>query len=278
MSEDTGRYSVSGGTQSIERAALLLRLIADNNRTGLRLVDLYQTAGLQRPTAHRILQSLTSERLVKQDSKTRRYFLGPQLYEMGLAAAPKAPLHDICHRHLQVLADRSGDTVFLTERSRFDGVCTDRVEGAYPIKVFALDIGRRRPLNVGAGSLAILSALSDVEVDRIFSANLERTSERYSDYSEQLQRECVEAGRQKGYVLHDILGVPGVRAIGVPIRNAEGQPVAGISISTLVSRLEGERVRQLASYLFEAQRAIEPEVIAFSMEANRLRGRAFVDD
>src|ERR1700712_568460 len=97
----------SSGTQSIQRAALLLRLLASHHRTGLRLVELYRKAELERPTAHRILHGLVAERLVMQDQASKRYFLGPLLYEIGLAAAPRSPLRDICHRHLVDLAERT---------------------------------------------------------------------------------------------------------------------------------------------------------------------------
>ena len=59
------------------------------------------------------------------------------------------------------LAERTQDTVFLSARDRDEAVCLERVIGDYPIKTLTLSIGDRRPLGVGAGSLALLSALSD---------------------------------------------------------------------------------------------------------------------
>ncbi len=260
--DETNIVAGLSGTQSIQRAALLLRLLATHNRSGMRLVDLYRTACLERPTAHRILQSLVTERLVKQDAKTRRYHLGSLVYEMGLAATPRTALRDICHWHLLNIANRSGDTVFLTERSGFDGVCIDRAEGAFPVKVFVLDLGRRRPLNIGAGSLAILSALPDIEIDRICAVNRERTLQQYPQYSEAKVRDIISLTRQRGYALHDVLEAPGVRAIAVALHDARRQPIAALSISTLSSRLDRDRVPELAAYLMDAAKAIEPQAVA----------------
>src|SRR5690606_23278869 len=39
-------------TQSLQRAVALLRIIAFNNRSGSRLVELYRRTGLERPTVH----------------------------------------------------------------------------------------------------------------------------------------------------------------------------------------------------------------------------------
>jgi DNA-binding MarR family transcriptional regulator len=48
------------GTQSIERALLLLREIAAHNRAGSRLLDLATRTNLQRPTVHRMLKCLAT--------------------------------------------------------------------------------------------------------------------------------------------------------------------------------------------------------------------------
>lgn len=245
------------GTQVIQRAAALLKSISAKNRIGARLVDLCEDAALERPTAHRILQGLVAERLVRQDEKSKRYFLGSLIYEIGLAAAPRTGLRDICHPHLQTIANQSGDTVFLTVRSGFDGVCVDRAEGAFPIKVFVLDIGRRRPLNVGGGALAIFSYMPDDEIDRIFKVNRERTLEKYPKYSESLVRKNIAKARTLSYVVSEVIEVPGVRTVAVPIRDASGQPIAGISVATLAQRLEKDRVEMVVSYIKEAVKAIE---------------------
>jgi DNA-binding IclR family transcriptional regulator len=255
MDETTLACGLSG-TQSIQRAATLLKLLASHDREGMRLVDLHRGAGLERPTAHRILQSLVSERLVRQDTKSRRYFLGSLVHEMGLAATPRSALRDICHWHLLHIASRSGDTAFLTERSGLDGVCIDRAEGAFPVKTVVLQPGSRRPLNVGAGALAILAGLPDDEIDRICAANRERTLQAYPRYREARAREEIALARQRGYTLHDVLSAPGLRAIAVALHDAQGRPIAALSISSLSSRLERDRAAELAAYLADAARAI----------------------
>src|ERR687892_968306 len=173
-SEESLRLS---GTQSIERALTLMREFAVHNRKGSRLLALASRTGLQRPTVHRMLKCLTMEDMVQQDPDTHRYFLGPMVFELGLTAAPRFNLREICHPAMNRIAEATGDTVFLTQRSGLDSVCVDRHEGTFPIKTFTLEIGMRRPLGVGTGSLAILSALPDEEVRHIVTANAPRLPE-----------------------------------------------------------------------------------------------------
>jgi len=250
------------GTQAIQRCAALLRLITTFNRNGMRLVDLYSNAGLTRPTAHRLLQALVAEGFVRQDDRSKRYFLGSLTYEMGVAAA--APytydLRDTCVPYLRQVADATGDTVFLTVRSGLDGVCIARAEGAFPIKVFVLDVGRRRPLNIGGGAAAILSALPDDEIRRICLANKERTERDYPRYDwDELQRRIARA-REQGYLENEVLEVESVRSIAVPILDPHGRPLGAVSISALSSRLRGQALADKVGELQRAVRAIEAKL------------------
>lgn len=250
----------ANGTQTVQRAALLLRKLTSHNRVGLRLVDLSIAAQLERPTAHRILQGLIAEEMVIQDRNTKRYHLGPALYEMGLAAAPRYQLRDICQLHLEGVAMTTGDTAFLTVRSGFDAVCLDRKEGDFPIKAFVLDVGRHRPLGVGAGSLAFMSALPDDEVRRILSANDQRQA--YSKETvtvTQLKARIAET-RKNGFARSSPIQVAGIKAIGVAILNAAAQPVGALSVSAVSSRLTGEREQEVLAVLRQAVANIEAAV------------------
>lgn len=260
MTESDQRQDRSG-TQAIQRCAALLRLITTYNRNGMRLVDLYRSTGLTRPTAHRLLQALVAEGFVRQDER-KRYFLGSLTYEMGVAAA--APhtydLRDICQSHLREVADATGDTVFLTIRSGFDGVCIARVEGAFPIKVFVLDVGRRRPLNIGAGALAILAQLPDDEIQRIYLANRERLQRDYPRFDAELMWRQIGLSRKQGYLENSVLEVDAVSSIAVAIMDPHGRPAGAISISALHDRLRGHALHEKVKVIQTAVSAIQEKL------------------
>lgn len=244
------------GTQSIQRAALLLREIAAHNRFGLRLVDLATRSNLERPTVHRILKSLVAENMVAQSRENRRYFLGQALFEFGLAAAQDFSLRDLCQASLNRIAEKTGDTVFLTLRNSTEAVCIDRKDGAYPIKVFTLNIGDRRPLGVGAGGLAILAALSPQQIQEIVSDNTPRL-DNHGGLSAPALMTHVRQTQELGYSLHDVRSVYGVKAVGVAIRNKTGEPFAALSISALADRMNGKRCKELVALLKSEARVIE---------------------
>ena len=253
--DEAGRLS---GTQSIERALTLMREIAAHNRTGSRLLDLASRTGLQRPTVHRMLKCLTLENMVQQDPDSHRYYLGPMVFELGLTAAPRFNLREICHPSMNRIAEATGDTVFLTQRSGLDSVCVDRQEGTYPIKTFTLEIGMRRPLGVGTGSLAILSALSDEEVRHVVNSNAPRLPE-YGLTPSSLFAQ-VKRAQKLGYAVREMPTLAGVRSIGQALHNQSGIAFAALSISAISSRMSEKRVVELAGMLKNEMRLVEKQV------------------
>ncbi len=236
------------GTQSIERAAHLLRIIASHNSAGLRLVDISKQATLERPTAHRILKCLMVEGLVRQNPETHRYFLGHLIFELGLAASSSFNLRDICHPSLVRLAEKSGDTVFLTIRSGADSVCIDRVEGSFPIKTLTLEVGTRRPLGVGAGGLALLMKLPEQAQQEIVSANALRLAA-YNNLTVPAVMKLLKRCRELGFALNDAQVTPGSTSVGLPIRSRSGEPILAISVGAISSRMTEDRQKELVSML-----------------------------
>ena len=244
------------GTQTIQRASLLMRLLASRSRGGLRLADVVRDSGLEHPTAHRLLKGLMAEGLVVQDAGSRRYLLGPLVYELGLAAAPQFSLPDICRPSLQRIAEKTGDTVFLTARSGNDSVCIDRREGSFPIKTFTLEVGARRPLGAGAGGLALLMLLPEQAVDEIVRANAARFGS-YNNLTVPLLLKALKRSRALGYALNDIHNTTGATTLSLPIVNRYGDPFAAISIGAISSRMTDERQKELVPILRKEVRVIE---------------------
>jgi DNA-binding IclR family transcriptional regulator len=246
------------GTQSIERALTLLREIAAHNRNGSRLLDLATRTALQRPTVHRMLKCLAAENMVQQDLDSHRYFLGPMVFELGLTAAPRFNLREICHPALTRIAETTGDTAFLKQRSGLDALCLDRREGGFPIKTFTLEIGMRRPLGVGIGSLAILSALPDEDIRHIIANNAPRLPE-YGLSPTSLASQ-VKKAQKLGYAVRETPSLAGVRSIGQALHNRGGVPFAALSISAISSRMTEKRVAELAVLLKNEARLIEKQL------------------
>lgn len=226
------------GTQSIGRAASLLRLIAstEGRDGGFSLGDLAEQSRLEKPTVHRILRRLVEENMLVQDPAARTYHLGPLLYELGLAAKPPIPARQWCSEALAELARLTGDSTFLIGRSGHDSVCLDRREGHFPIKVLVLGVGQRRPLGAGAGSIALMSLQPDDDIHRSLVHNADRLRARGEPSPDALMT-VVQQARKQGFASKDAPDLP-VRTLSMAVADHYGNGICAISVTSLASRME----------------------------------------
>ncbi|WP_457093873.1 IclR family transcriptional regulator [Microvirga sp. P5_D2] len=241
--------AAAGGAQSIDRAATLLLLVGRAGPHGARLSELVEQCDLSKPTVRRMLLALVRAGLLDQDPETRRYYIGPEIYVLGNIASTRFGIHPISLRSLVRLSQETGDTAFLSVPRGVYSICVHREEGPYPIRIHALHAGDRHPLGVGAGSLALLSALPDHEVEEVLAANAEVLAEKYPRHAPSALRMLVQEARTKGYALNPGLILSGSWGVGVSIRGADGRPAGALSIAAIESRLSETRQREIASLL-----------------------------
>jgi hypothetical protein len=75
------------GTQSIERAFDILRVVAAGPAGGMRLKDIAEETGLYGPTAHRILTTLQTGGLIERRRDSALYVIGSELALLGLGSS-----------------------------------------------------------------------------------------------------------------------------------------------------------------------------------------------
>ena len=249
--------AAAGGAQSIDRAATLLLLVGRAGPSGARLSELVEQCDLSKPTVRRMLLALVRAGLLDQDPETRRYYIGPEIYVLGMLASTRFGIHPISLRSLVRLSQETGDTAFLSVPRGVYSICVHREEGPYPIRVHALHAGDRHPLGVGAGSLALLSALPDHEVEEVLATNADVLAEKYPNHPPSVLRSLVQETRVNGYALNPGLLLPSSWGVGVPIRGADGRPIGALSIAAIESRLSEARQREIASLLMKEATWIE---------------------
>jgi len=257
--DQIGGSAAAAGTQSIERAVRVLREIAAHGPLGMRATEIAARLGLERPTAYRIVKGLVAQRMLVQDTPGKRFRLGHLVYELGLAAEPGANLRTICRPVLKELAEATGDCVFLVVRSGLESVCLDREAGTFPVRVLTLDIGVRRPLGLGAGSLALLLTMPDAEIEHVIATNGPRYSE-YGRLTPERLKKAIVRSRAAGFAVNDEDVIEGVSALGLAIRPMKGgSSFAALSISGLTSRFSGRRTKVMRQ-LRKAVRTLEREL------------------
>lgn len=222
--------------QSLGRAIELLRLISAEHTSGARLSDLVAASGLPQPTVHRLLRQMVEGGLVMQDAQ-RRYRLGHFAYELGLVASTHFHLRDQCAPHLGRISAETGDTAFLMVRSGADSFCLDRQSGSFPIQVLTVQVGKRRPLGIGGGGLALLSFMPREDLPGVLD-RIEPHLTPYGGLTRRILLGLVEEARAQGYARITDYAVAGVTSVGVPIRDRGGAVAGAISVSAMTARMQ----------------------------------------
>lgn len=237
------RGRVRTGTQSVERAFAILKVVGGANTNGVTLAAMVKAVGLNRTTTYRMLKCLIQEGAVRLDAESSKYFLGPLALEFGLSARHQLQFKVLLAGTLTRIAEATGDTVFLLLRSENDSVCVDRRLGAYPVKTLVVDVGTRRPLGVGAAGIAILQAMPDDQVQEIIRKNADRFP--LFDTTAHSVFKAARVARSAGYVSARVHGVEGVKAIAAPITDPQGHAVAAVAVAAIDQRMSRSRQAEL---------------------------------
>lgn len=223
----------------------ILRVMSDGSQ--VRLTDIAAAADLDKATALRLLDVLVRDGFVERNPRTKHFTLGPELMLLGVAALKRFDPRPLVRPSLMRLTGASEDSVVLSIPSGCESLCIDVEEGSYPIRANYLRVGSRRPLGVGAGSLALLAWMPEAERDAVLDVMASQLG-RYPRITPALLQERIEQARERGYALLLDVVVERMGGIAMPILDVDGRPVAAISIAALNDRIL-DREAELAQAL-----------------------------
>src|SRR5215471_15605950 len=204
-----------GPIQSIERAAAILRLLADGSRR-LGVSEIADSLGLARGTAHGILRTLQGVGFVEQDRATGKYQLGAALLHLGTSYLDVNELRSRAINWADALAARSGEAVRIGAPLEGSVLVVHHVFRPDD-SLQTLDVGSLLPLHASALGKVLLAY--DVEL-----ATLLQREETLAAYTRRtivvpkvLARALTEV-RDRGWAADTEEATPGQAGIAAPIR------------------------------------------------------------
>ena len=239
--------------RALRRGLALLDTLLRAGDAGLRVVDLCQASGLQRATVHRLLGTLLETGHVQRADRFRYTAAARR------EPAPAAP-SDLAQRIAPVLARVSkgcGDAAFAVVREGHSAWCIARHVGTYPVQILSVQVGARQPLGVGASGLALLAALPDDEAEAAINAHGVVLT-RYGGMTPERLGMLVRSTRERGWSVVGNHAVQGALGVGRAVRDAEGRPIAGISVAASTERMTKQRQRWIAGLMKDALAAAGP--------------------
>jgi IclR family KDG regulon transcriptional repressor len=225
--------------QSIERGSIILDVLSEYPQ-GLSLGHLSSETGLNKGTVHRLLSSLVFLDYARQDTETKKYSLGFKLVELGNRLLSQIDLRTEARPFLVELAEHTKETVHLVILDRFEVLYIDKVEACVQptgLRMVSM-LGSRIPAHCSAVGKVLLAALPEENVKEMAKKRglPQRTKNTITDLAKLLEH--LNLVKKNGYALDDEENEIGVRCVGAPVHNQQGDVTAAISISVPAIRIE----------------------------------------
>jgi IclR family transcriptional regulator, acetate operon repressor len=213
-----------GGVQSLERAFLILELMADDGGE-VALSRLAVESGLPLSTIHRLVRTLVARGYVRQ-LPSRRYVLGPRLIHLGESSS--RTMGSWARPHLSALVDSTGETANLAMLDGDKVVYVAQVPSRHSMRMFT-EVGRRVHLHCTGVGKALLAQLPEDTARELLERGgmPPRTVKTVTDVDELLAQLPQIAAQ--GYALDDGEQEIGVRCIAVAVPG--GPAATAISVS-----------------------------------------------
>lgn len=218
----------SGVVQSVARAFAILELF-DAHTTTLTAVEIAERTGLNRATAHRFCQTLTTLGYL-QDVGHRQLSPGPKALSLAQSALASWSLPELARPHLVHLQEQTGEAVNLA--------VLDGTEVVYVVRLLAdhlialrLGVGSRLPAYATSLGRAILAFSPTAEVEDVLRrSDLRPLTPHTITEPEELRAELARI-HQRGYALNDQELSLGLRGIAAPVLGARGTAIAAVNVS-----------------------------------------------
>jgi len=217
------------------------------NKPELTVAEIADKLDIPKPTVYRILSCLTKSGLIEKKPERGTYVIGRSLYTLGSLYLSTNDLYKAAEPVIQATNDITGEVTnvaILDDKGYITMLL--REESKYPLR-HVVHVGSTSPAYAHASGKALLSALTDEEIDRLYpEERLKQLTSKTVATKTELKSE-LEWIRKDGVAFNSEQAFEGVEAVASVIRNASGNVIAATAIAAPVVRINGIKRQKFAS-------------------------------
>ena len=225
--------------ESIARGFDVLKAF-DRSRPSMSLSEVAAATDLARPTARRILRTLTMLGYVR--ASNGGFELTPRVLELGVTYVQSLGLWDVARPHLEDLVAKTHESSSVAQLDGSDIVYVARV--AVPkIIALAVHIGTRFPAPATSLGKVLLAGLEPDALDKALAEpSRAGVAPRWQPDRAELETVLREV-RAQGWALTDEQLASGIRSVAAPVRDGSGRVVAAVNVTVHAAETPVERLR-----------------------------------
>ena len=262
VNDETTQRSHAGDPNfmtSLERGLQVIRAFSEHRRN-LTISQISQTTGLSRAAVRRCLYTLHKLGYVAEDDK--RFSLKPLVLTLGQSFLSSTPLAVVAQPYLDQVSDRLRESCSVAVLDGDDIVYICRSAETRIMSINLL-VGTRLPAYCTSMGQVMLAQLAPAALEAYLGrVRLVARTERTVTSVPKL-RKLLKAVRESGHALLDQELEVGLRSIAVPVRDARGNVVAAMNVSTHAARVSlDEMHRRFLPVLSESARSLGAVLVA----------------
>lgn len=227
---------VANGPRSLVRVLQIFETLT-RHAEGLTLTELGVALSSPKSSLLALLRPLVASRYLSLQGN--QYQLGPAIFQLSMNVLAGRSYASLARVFLEELADRSGESVYLTaiDRSQRMVIYTDVIESRQAVR-YAVGAGATRPLYVSAAGRALLAFQEDPWV-KSFLANAPYVSPVKSKKITASQLgEDLKRVREEGVAVSLSEAVEGAAGVAAPILETHGCATHALLIAAPLERMK----------------------------------------
>ena len=235
-------------SQTVLKALDILECVALAEQP-LSAAEVAKLCDLSRPTAYRLIRTLTTRGYVTEDDDTH-YRLGTQTLSLSQNVLESLDLPELAQSYLRQLSDITNETAYLSILDNDEILYIGKAESSQSVRTNT-KIGSRNRLHCTFMGKAILAFLPESnQRELIERMELIRNTSTTITNKDALIEE-IETIRTQKYSIDNEESEEGVRCLGAPIFDHNGNVLAAISVSGPAYRLSVSRLSALSSLVID---------------------------
>lgn len=235
--KEKGYYTIQSVAHALD---ILEQYQGDVDELGV--TELGNRLKLHKNNVFRLLATLEVRGYIEQNKATEKYRLGLKSLELGQAFLKHMGLLRQARPILKGLVDSCNETAYVSIIRDRMAVYLDAVESNQTVRVVSR-VGHRIPVYCTAAGKVQIAFESEEELDRILPKELTKYTDNTLTDRKKLIEHLKEVTR-KGYAIDNEEYDPGVKCVGVPVRDYTKRVVGGLSISGPAYRLTPARIEK----------------------------------
>lgn len=213
-------------------------------------------------TAHRLANTLTEQGFLIKDPVTKYYRLAASILAMGNIIISEIDLCHFAKPILERLAKDSGETAHISIFKDTEVVYLLKVDSSYPVHLLS-HAGRQNPSYCTSTGQVILAYQKETVIQKVIEKGLQSFTEKTITNPVQLKN-VLSTIRKQGFAVSLEEMHEGIASIAAPVKQANGDVFASISIAGPTSRINKQTIPALTKLVKASAEDVSRQLLFYN--------------